>query len=312
LINVHLNGDVVRCPDISVIQKRSWEIKDTHNICRYNIHECDCEVWKQSVTAWQKFNDIVPRCMFSGSEMCPGHRQRNELGKQDKKFHIDNTTYRKLASTAHYLVKESKSKTLFLTLTFPKFKKKPSYNEINSCFSKFMENLRTNYNCQGYIAVREFGKSTHRVHFHLLCAIPFVPFVKLNAAWCHSISDISEFAVNAVTTDPKTRFVKDPVRAMRYVCKYFSKCKGQTSFTRLVFISNNIIQQPKKIVGERIEDILKGYKGIYINQTSDYSTCYRITDNDSFNKFCIDFLYPLFELSVQKFKPLYAFPVNSS
>jgi len=313
MINVHLNGDIVRCPDIAAIHARANEIKDRHRICKYNYHEDSCQAWQQSIMILQnvKKNNNCGRCMLFNSIDCPGHLIRAELGNKKKSFKIDNQVYRKIASTAHYLVKESKNKTLFLTLTFPRFKKKVSYNEINKYFSKFVHNLHENYDCGGYIAVREFGKKTHRVHFHLLLSIPFVPFPVLNAAWCNCISDISDFSKNALQTDPKTKFIDNPARAMRYVCKYFSKAKGQVNQSRMVFMSNNIIQRPKKMYG-CVEDILTDYKSIFIQQTSDYSTCFRITDSKEFNRFCDEFLYPFFELSYKKNEILYSFPINSS
>jgi hypothetical protein len=307
MINIHLNGDIVRYPNISAIKAEIKNNNDNHYICRYNVHESECSVWKNSITAWHKFNDIKPRCILSGCDVCPGHQVQKELGNKKKNFKIDNAIYRKLASSAHYLVKESNHKTLFLTLTFPQFiNKKPSYNEINKCFSKFVENLRTNYGCGGYIAVREFGSKSHRVHFHLLCSIPFVSFTRLNSAWCTAISNISVF-----TTDPRTKFVKNPVRAMRYVCKYFSKSRGQRSATRLVFVSNNIIQRPRSMDAP-LESVLDSFKFDYMRQTSDFTTCYRITDNKEFDRFCNEFLYPFFEISSKKNQYLYAFPVNSS
>jgi len=310
MINVHLNGDIVRCPDMKEIQIRLAADRLKHRICIYNIHEDQCPVWQNSLQIWQnvKKNNDCGKCMLSGSDLCPGHRDRIDKGNREKTFKIDNTVYRKMASTAHYLVKESVNKVLFITLTFPKFKKKVSNHEINNYFSKYVENLRTNYNCGGYIAVREFGKKNTRVHFHLLLSIPFVPFPVLNAAWCSCIKDICYTSKNAVTSDPKTRFIHNPARAMRYVCKYFAKTKGQVNDSRLVFISNNIIQRHKQIKGENCNDLLKGYKGIYINQTSDYSTLFRITDPASFDKFCTGFLYPLFELSIKKSDYLYSFP----
>ncbi len=75
-------------------------------------------------------------------------------------------------------------------------------------------------------------------------------------------------------------------------------------------MSNNIIQNRKQYTGS-IEDIIKGYKGIYINQSSDYTTTYRITDAGSFDKFCSDFLYPFFELSLKKPEYLYSYPGQS-
>ena len=326
MINVHLNGDIVRCPDISSILARDREYKDKRNICRYNIHESECEVWKKSITARHKFNDVQPRCMLACSDSCPGHQKRTLLGKENKSYKVDNSTYRKCASSGMYLYNESKSKTIFLTLTFPEFKenkynhllilteseRNTLLNEVNKCFSKFVHNLRKNYDCQGYVAVREFGATSNRVHFHLLCAIPFVPFNRLNAAWCAAISDISVFSKNAVTSDRENRVIKnDPARAIHYICKYFSKAKGQRSGTRLVFISNNILQYAKNMDAP-LESLLDSFKFDYMKQTSDYTTCYRITDNKEFNRFCDKFLYPFFELSTKKSQSLYHFPPDSS
>jgi hypothetical protein len=239
------------------------------------------------------------------------HKKHVETGLQKKRFKIDNAIYRKMASTAHYLVKESKCKTLFITLTFPQFKRKVPDNEINTYFSKYVENLRKNYDCGGYVAVREFGKETHRVHFHLLLAIPFVPFSVLNSAWCNCIKDICNYSGRAVMSDPKTVVIRNPTYALRYICKYFAKTKGQSNDSRLVFMSNNIIQKPKKMYGS-VNDLLENYKSIYIQQTSDYSTCFRITDSKEFNRFCNNFLYPFFELSFKKNESLYSFPLNTS
>ena len=323
MVNIHLNGDIVRCPDIAAILLRDREIKFNHHICKYNIKESTCTPYIHDKAEWKNEFEYEPHCKLSGCDICPGHRAQKELGNKQKKFKIDSVIYRKLASSAHYLVKESKNKTLFITLTFPKFKRQPNkncknelcktvfQNEINNAFSKFVENLRTNYGCNGYIAVREFGSKSHRIHFHLLCSIPFVSFVKLNAAWCAAISDISVFSRNAVTTDPRTKFVKNPIRAMRYVCKYFSKCRGQRSTTRLVFFSNNIIQRARQMDAP-LESVLDNFKFDYMRQTSDYTTCYRITDTKEFNRFCDKFLYPFFELSDKKNNYLYAFPINSS
>lgn len=313
MINIHLNGDIVRCPDIAAIHRRIAEQREAENRCKYGIIEWKCERWKAFVMKLpeiKKFSDCG-RCIFAYSESCPMHRNQVKTGSMQKKFKIDNQVYRKMASTAHYLVKESKSKTLFITLTFPKFKKKISDNEINKYFCRFVKNLRDYYECGGYIAARERGKKRNRIHFHLLLSIPFVPFLVLNAAWCRCIKDICYFSKNAITSDPKTRFINNPARAMRYVCKYFAKCKNQNSDSRLIFMSNNIIQKAKNMYGS-VNDLLKGYKGIYIQQTSDYTTCFRITDSKEFDRFCNNFLYPFFELSFKKNENLYSYPLNTS
>jgi len=312
MINIHLNGDIIRCPDTAAIYLRNQQIKDTNQICVYGYKESTCNTWNNSLINWQnvKNNNNCGRCMLSGSPTCPGNIIQTERGKKNKTYQIDNTNYRKIASAAHYMVKESNNKVLFLTLTFPKFKKKYSENEINQCFSKFVENLRTNYGCSSYIAVRERGEKYRRYHFHILCAIPFVPFANLNRAWCSAISDICEFSKNAVTSDPKTRFITNPARAMRYVCKYFAKTKGQISQTRLIFVSNNILQKPIQMRHASEYGFLDSFKFDYMKQTSDYTTCFRITDKTEFERFCNEFLYPIFELSLKN-PTLYAFPKNS-
>jgi len=308
MINIHLNGDIVRCPDIAAIQKRLIEIKDIHRICKYNFHEDSCSIWQDSLINWQniKHNGCAGRCMLSGTMVCPGHIIQTEKGKKEKSFKIDSSKYREMCSSGIYLWKETDSKTLFITLTFPKFKKKITDNEINRYFSKFVENLRKNYNCGGYIAVRERGEKNNRIHFHLLLAIPFVPFNVLNDSWCNCIKDICVYSKNAVTTDKKTLFIRNPVRAIKYVCKYFAKTKGQVSKSRMVFISNNIIQKAFKYYGN-VMYFLTGYKSIEIVQTSDYSTLYRIMDAYQFGLFFNKFLCPLFELSDKKTE-LYSFP----
>lgn len=296
MINVHLNGDIVRCPDIRAIQKRNQEIKDSKRICRYNIHEDNCKTWQNSLKNWQNVNQFrdCGRCMLAGSDICPGHQARKKLGKSDKCFKIDNVTYRKISSAAHDMVKSSKTKTVFLTLTFPKFKIKPNEKQLNQCFSKFLENMRRNYHCSGYVAVREYGENNNRVHYHLLCAIPYTRFTVLNRAWCHAIADICDFSPSAIRTTKESVFIRNPARALRYVCKYFAKSKHTRSKSRLVFISNNLIKAPIGLVGS-VNDILKGYKGIYINQSSDFTTCFRITNPAEFSRFCKNFLYDAFE-----------------
>jgi len=303
----------VRCPDMRAIYLRAQQIRDSHQICKYGFLESECQTWQKSLTIFQnvKCNGCEGRCLLAGQDNCPGSKLRKQTGLETKSFEITNQVYRKIASSAHYLVKESKSKTLFLTLTFPKFKKYVTPNEINKYFSRFVENLRKNYNCGGYIAVREYGKNTNRVHFHLLLSIPFVPYSLLNYSWCNCIKDICDSSKNAIQSDPKTRFIDRPDRAMRYVCKYFAKGKGVKSESRLYFVSNNILQKPKNYTGATDTGLLNNFKFDYVSQ-SDYTTTFRISDSKEFARFCDKFLYPFFELSCKKPEKLYAFPVNSS
>jgi hypothetical protein len=241
---------------------------------------------------------------LSGTSECPGHIRQTEHGNKAKKFKIDSVNYRKLASAGHYLVKTSKHKSLFLTLTLPPFKSKHKYTKsfiyeefVNQAFSRFVHNLRENYHCAGYVAVREYGTDNYRLHFHIVCSLPYTSFSDLNSAWCSSISYLCNYSANAITTRRENRILRNPGAAIRYICKYISKSKNQESDTRLIFISNNLLRKPISIDCD-VTTLLKGYKGIYINQSSDYTTVYRITDSKSFDLFCYEFLYDLFKIPI--------------
>jgi hypothetical protein len=320
MINIHLNGDIVRCPDIAEIHKRANELREQRGVCKYHYNLITCQAWID-----YKKNEPIGECRkdchLSGCDDCPGYKQRKEIGNLAKSYKIDNTVYRKISSAAHYMVKDSKYKTIFITLTFPPYKTKENEKLQNNAFSKFMENLHNNYGVKYYIAIRERGKDTNRLHYHLLCSIKFVDFTTLNRSWCNAISDISDFSINALSSKKQNVIIRNPGYALRYACKYFSKQRGYSSSTRIVFISNSLLSYPtkeiidysargepiykriskiKKSVHVPVTSILTGYKNIYIQQTSDYSTCFRITDKLEFDRFCSDFLYLFFELENKK------------
>lgn len=320
MINVHLNGELVSCPDIAGIYARNSQYRDTERICCYGCKEQHCTAWLQfcfNKPEIKKISDFG-RCVLAGAVDCPGHTLRKKNGSKEKIFKITSQVHRQLASTAHYLVKESNVKTIFVTLTFPPFQKKHKLtkhifeNEIlNKYFSKFVENLCTNHNCRGYIAVRERGEKNSRVHYHLLLSIPFIRFSVLNDMWCNCIKDICTYSDHALQTRKKRVIIYEPGHALRYICKYISKCKHQESDCRIVFVSNKIIQRGKQMRQDP-ESILDNFKFDYMKQTSDYTTCYRITDNTEFKRFCSEFLYPFFELSAEKNHFFTANPFNSS
>lgn len=309
MINVHLNGDIVRCPDISAIQTRLKETRDKERRCVYGLHEWRCRSFFEYCNSKPEIKQLSSfgRCTLSGCDLCQYHKQRIETGSMEKTFKIDNTVYRKIASAGHYMIKErpKKTKTLFITLTFPKFKIKPDEKLINKCFSDFIHKLHENYGVEHYISVRERGEKNGRYHFHVLLNIRFYDFRVLNRAWCDSISDIADYSNNALQTDRKSFTIIRAGNALRYICKYFAKNRGAKSKTRIVFMSMPLILKPKKEYCT-IEDILSGYKSIYIKQTSDYTTLFRITDSKEFDRFCNTYLYALFELSDQKADFIYS------
>lgn len=320
MLTLHLNGEIVRHADLKEVAIRRKERYDREKRCKYGVKEVQCEPYVYFLNNNVTHKDVVKSvsqwngCELGNCTICPQYKTRKLYGSRKKEYSLTWETYRKLSSAAHYIVKESNYKTLFLTLTFPKFKKNEiTEQQANECFSKFAENLKTNYNCEHYLAVRENGSKNGRLHFHLVISMPYVRFDILNNAWNHAIQDFCYFSKSAIQSDGSNRVIKNPSRAVRYICKYISKSFGQKSRTRLYFISNSALRSLyvnpetgevsyksnlKRTLSEYsvpVYELLKDYKGIYINQC-EYVTVFKITDYKSFNKFCLLVLYPLFDL----------------
>lgn len=316
MLSVHFNGEIVRHRDIRLIQHRIKERYSKERRCKYGIQEIYCYTWQEKCIERPEIKKLSEfgMCNLCGSDLCPARKKRKQTGNEKKTYKIDWSVYRKLSSAAHYMIKEGEHKTIFITLSFPQWKTKSGtpakhkltksfyYDEItNKLFSKFAENLRENYKCSHYCAVKEFGKLNNRVHFHLLACIPFVDFRKLNRSWNNTIKNHCFYSNNALQSDKNNVILRNPARAVRYVCKYFVKTYGRESETRIVFISNNTLRRPVQIkeIDYNHIDLLKQFKGIRIT-TYEHVTVFKITEPREFNKFCIKFLYPLFECSVKK------------
>jgi hypothetical protein len=337
LINVHLNGDFIRCPDMAAIQQQLTVSRNKLSICQFGVYEESCQKWTDfQMTRPKEY--LNKRCFLckefntnnDGQRvyLCAKAQERFKNSNKTKHFRIDNNNYRKISSAAHYLMKTTENRTLFLALTFPQWKAgfNPYKNEntLNECFSRFVENLVATYDCKGYIAVRELGKIDRRYHYHLLVNIPFVPFARLNAAWCHAIRDICEFSKNALTTNKENRLISlsESSRAVRYVCKYISKSKNQCSKSRVIFISNNLFRKPFAVRNSEynlynhtgimnLETELLKYKSLSVFKINDYCTAFRINSNKDFDKICQEIIYPLFYIT-DKNIDLYSFPLNTS
>lgn len=308
MITAHFNGELVRHKDTKKINQDRQLLYASEGRCKYGIHNLKCESWVNYCQQQPEVKAISDfgKCSLGNCVLCPNYRQRKDAGNKEKTFTIDGKVYRKLASAAHWMLKEGEFRTVFLTLTFGNFKidtTKINLDETtNQLFSRFAENLRKNYSCRGYIAVKEYGETTNRVHFHFIACLPFIPYHLLNDIWNNTISDISHYSNCALRTDKnKSSIIRNPNRAIRYVCKYLSKQYGRTSSTRIVFISNNILKRPISIDEQlpRFGDYyLKEFKSLK-TKVYEHVTVFYVTDPKEFNKFCWKFLYPLFECSVK-------------
>lgn len=326
MLNIHLNGEIVSCPDTVTIKERLTETRAADGKCKFGEIERYCTAWRSYVDAQNTIKPFAAfgNCHLSCSINCPHNQRRREIANIKKSFAITPQSYRRISSASHYMLKTFQNKNVFFTLTFPPFKKYLTLNESNRLFSKFIKNLRQKHGLSAYVAVRERGTKNNRLHFHVLANMPFISFTWLNNYWCSVIGDYCQSSSNAVQTDPKTKFIHNPVRAMRYVCKYFSKAIGTRSESRVMFISNNLLSEKYEtgIIDRHTGEIeIKTRSTVqrslrrgaryyslrdYINrnsfmfevkQTSDFTTRYRVKDEKQFIEFCKNFIYPLFDLS---------------
>lgn len=336
MLSIHFNGDIVSHPDYNEVHKKAQEIRDLHRICIYNYHEVSCLPWLIKVKTGKHSGrcDLAgcADCPGHKRRLETGNKGKHYkidhatyrkmsssvhyLLKASKdiaieKFNVKCSKLKRLTKkdgtpTKAYLKAQSKTrvKAIFITLTFPRFRKKHRLTKtifenetLNIYFSKFMENLRKNYSCVGYVAVREHGENnTLRTHYHVCLAIPFIDLRTLNTVWSNTIQTICFPSRNCLQSDKKTRVIYDTIGAVRYMCKYFSKSRGAESNSRLVFISHNLIKTAEKYTG-KIEDILDGYDSVTYYETSDYTATFRIIDPKEFKEFCMLFLYELYGLT---------------
>ena len=128
--------------------------------------------------------------------------------------------------------------------------------------------------------------------------IPYTQFSKLNRAWCHAISDYCHFAPNALTTRKGKVIVHDPIKAVRYCAKYFSKARGQESLTRLIFTNHDLTELSVNVSDYDVNEILKGFK-YERKKIGDYCIYYKV-DNEVSHYFIVQVVLPLFGLSLKR------------
>lgn len=198
------------------------------------------------------------RCPFTEE-----HRDRVKAnGKRIKTYSIDTRIYRKIVSSAVNLYRNKINRIIFLTLTFPG---NITEKDANICFSKFMDNLKTNYDVKNYIAVKEFTQAGVP-HYHLLADYPFFDIRRINNAWCNTFPITVPGSKNAVRLPKNNKaVVKDLYRTIKYVCKYFGKSREVKYKSRCFFISHDVLSSPVEIDYEIAEKLLNKYSGIQLN-----------------------------------------------
>jgi hypothetical protein len=165
------------------------------------------------------------------------------LAKKEKTFSLDFKQRRIIncAGIRQFRTKKNHSLKWF-TLTFSK---PITQANANKCLSKFIDNLKKTYYANSYVIVKENHKSGNP-HFHCIVDMPFINFKILNAAWCNSINDFCPYSNNALTSGYK-KTIENIEGALAYILKYIKKSKEGRHTTRIYFISDNILPQPRDI-----------------------------------------------------------------
>jgi hypothetical protein len=209
-------------------------------------------------------------------------------GQKQKHFYLNPTIRRQIRCAALRQYQMRKYKILFCTLTFPE---KISEKQANECFSKYVENLKLNYNLNSYVAVRENQnkKGGYHLHYHCLFDIPFTDFKKLNSAWCNTFRGHARFSVNAFTTG-RNKFATDIRQVSAYISKYMAKSEykkpgdfkqGEENKliapeSRIFFVSDNVNCSPAKVPEVYIHYLMA--KKAFTRFESDYFTVFIFHD----------------------------------
>lgn len=170
------------------------------------------------------------------------NQKLKEIGKIKKSFVLDSKQKRIIKCSSIRMFRSKKNSIKWFTLTFPSH---ISQINANKCLSKFLENLKLNYYAQSYIVVKENHKSGNP-HFHCLVDMPYKNFAILNNSWCKSFRDFCPYSINALTSG-RNKIINDIKGAACYVTKYITKANTTDHESRIYFISENILPQPKEL-----------------------------------------------------------------
>jgi hypothetical protein len=181
-------------------------------------------------------------------------------GLKAKQYYIDAPTYRKIASSAVNLWEKKKHRLTFFTLTFPF---DATEEQANSCFSKFIDNLKLNYELSNYIAVKERGEQGQRLHFHAIFDIRYRNIKDFNSAWCATFRHLHCASHNCVRLPLASNggaIIRSQKRCVKYLCKYLGKQKDRLFYSKpCVFISRDILSKPLNITVDEVEQLKKQY-----------------------------------------------------
>jgi hypothetical protein len=202
---------------------------------------------------------VTPKHRHQG-EISQDRKDRlKEIGKKKKYFALDGSDRRTIRCAGVRMFLKRKNSIKWFTLTFPGL---ISQKDANNCLTKFIDNIKLNYNANSYIIIKENHKSG-LPHFHCLVDMPFINFTIINKSWCNTFRNTLPFSRNALTSGRKKTI--DNIKGIsHYIAKYISKsevkqwndtlkkyelvkCFGNQHETRIMFYSRNIAPKPKTL-----------------------------------------------------------------
>lgn len=326
MVTLHHNGSIVVHPDNSTAYRdRQRRYSDTGK-CRYGCDKITCRQYQVEYLKnpfvyqnWLGEIDLgtLPACELRLTSRCPRYVKNKKDGDKEKRFLMTNRHYNEIADRVAWMKENARHKMLFLTLTLPPFKQcitpKNVENEINKSFSKFVENLTKHYGLTNYLAVREGDGVSKRYHYHLIAVLPFADFRRLNGAWCAAISNICEASKNALTSDKEARFIRSTSSAVRYICKYISKARGQASRTRIIFCDRETAQATVKLSIDHTPEELTGHlKSVHYYDLNEYVTRITIKNNKELDGFINSVVRAFFKVHNKNGTELYHFGTENT
>lgn len=191
---------------------------------------------------------------------------KSELGrKKGKKENFNEVNVYKNVLRAKKKIRELCNEnydilTKFLTLTFAGNFTEDRINDANKILSKFLKRLAYKYKIKvEYLCVPELQKNG-KIHFHLLCNLPYIDIVELESIWQYGIVHITKI---------------DDIRNLgAYLSSYIDKDFGKCFQGRKHFFKSKGVVYPTSIKLDSEKD----------NTNYDITECVYSSENE--NAFC--------------------------
>jgi len=189
------------------------------------------ELYNYEIPYWVGF----PKIKRSKLSITTHKSQKSQEEIRDDNVRRTRIKIRRLVNCNQDLVK-------FMTLTFAD--EVFDLNQSNPLFRAFVKRIQRRYKDFKYLCVPEFQKNG-RVHYHLLCNLPFIDNLELTELWGHGFTFIRKI---------------DSVNNMgAYVCKYLGKSNFDPRYfhKNKFFYSYNLFRSIIVDNSNKIFDILK-------------------------------------------------------